>query len=964
MIVAKKKSTKTSAFNPFNSFEFVKESSYKEKEKYISKIRPVIALFYQITSLVLNFSSIILFIVESEMQPEEDAASAFNLIDFLLSTYFLLELVLSCYQNNQTSSVFSEFFLYVDAFTILTSYFAFIFSSFINLNFLRVIRALKIIRINKLLKMIKKKSNDNYFSIKSEKVQSLFLKICLSALVTVFVATGLIVMVGEIFDDSYNQKNIHFISSLYYLVISVTLIGYGDIVPTNIYSRILTLILFFTIAGVFIVGGLKLVMLFRLIKEEDYEFQIENHLVVLGNLTEVSVRNFMIGYFHEIADKQTAVSKIIFILEPDQKDIIEFITESPFYGSYLFYIIDDDNSNFSLLRVHANMAKAVFLINSRPKIVPQSDDFKLRIIANKLNQTKCDLYMQNFMYPDTEIDRNNQNFIYFLKAAVVSRNIFCKGYSTFICNLMSVRKSIDTEFQGEIEDYRKGTQMKIMILDFPSRFQGCNFSKIKQSFTKISHFSSQNINLDNSVLSLKESLNRPFTEHSFPLLIGLLNCQNIGRSNYIVFNPEKRIIENDDKGIFIFNSKSKLQEIIHNLKLIENKNNSYSFTEYCSEFLSQQAMKENQTNGTQARRVIFAGDKRALQRQELKLNLQNHIIILGYSDLVDPIVASIRVHSFSTSIVVVTYKLPPTNVINNLLKKFPNFQIIQGDYLDPEFLIGEINAKRSKYVVILSNPKENGYSVDGPSILAAKLLEKKVKIEYVVEMNNSLYSKFISTFNYNIESTDFDENFGSTFVSGKIVYSSVFEQLIAIKLSDPHYARIIESFINLNYEKVQDFVTNNRNGIDEFELYNSSTRIFSVPVPEEYIGKQFGFFLTACFSEEVSYTPLGVFVESAGIFAQKSFMKEAIGMKENFFVTNPRGDFILKEEMQILVLGNFERMEKNRSLKIRRGANLAKAKDFFALKGDYVTVKQITKTKDVIRALREKISSIIDESIR
>ena len=64
----------------------------------------------------------------------------------------------------------------------------------------------------------------------------------LNLFTTVFIAAGIIKFVDNFLEDSFSQR-LKFLDAMYYMIITSGTIGYGDIYPTSVLSRLVLMVI-------------------------------------------------------------------------------------------------------------------------------------------------------------------------------------------------------------------------------------------------------------------------------------------------------------------------------------------------------------------------------------------------------------------------------------------------------------------------------------------------------------------------------------------------------------------------------------------------------------------------------------------------------------------------------------------------------------------------------------------------
>jgi voltage-gated potassium channel len=245
-----------------------------------------------------------------------------------------------------------------------------------------------------------------------------------------------------------------------------------------------------------------------------------------------------------------------------------------------------------------------------------------------------------------------------------------------------------------------------------------------------------------------------------------------------------------------------------------------------------------------------------------KQNLRNHIIIIGWNDYIEDLVSSIRMHSLSKTVVVVSTEIENSNR-KCLLKKFTNLYLIKGDPLSL-VILNNINTRFAYFVVIMPSRHTKTENLDANSVLAARLIEQEFKIPYIIELQDELNTNFLGNLpilNYSPMLDNEENNFSNeiifpNFMEGKIFFSTIFDKMLARAYTKNYQAACFKAFLELDFKNNQQKISNicrmNKELQEEFEclgseklnieqkLYEESEiTIFSVPLTSKYEGKMY-----------------------------------------------------------------------------------------------------------------------------
>jgi voltage-gated potassium channel len=182
-----------------------------------------------ITSLVLLSS--IIFVAETYPIPEY-AKSNFDVIDFSILILFAYEYIVRLWcADNKIKFVFSIYSI-IDLLVIVPY-----FLGLVNVSFLRIFRWFRILR---LIRFIEGKT---FFGLVTKEDTLIFARIIFTLFAIIFVYSGLIYQVEHPLNGKVFQT---FLDAVYFSVVTMTTVGFGDVTPISEVGRLLTVMMILT----------------------------------------------------------------------------------------------------------------------------------------------------------------------------------------------------------------------------------------------------------------------------------------------------------------------------------------------------------------------------------------------------------------------------------------------------------------------------------------------------------------------------------------------------------------------------------------------------------------------------------------------------------------------------------------------------------------------------------------------
>ena len=456
----------------------------------------------------------------------------FYTIDIFITVLFSLELLLIFYVT-PSFEFWTDYVTYVDILSILPIYLSFYLgNTFSLLKFLQCLRATRLTRIFKSFKWMRR--------ISGVTRQVIYLTFTLAALS--FLAAGIVRLIENLvaqdnclyisertdyepscydfrafdhdstdansdmytcscvssncesfyqFNDSLDEPSgirciqLTFFDAFYYIIVTISTVGYGDIQPNSVYSR-LFIILFVTVSLIMIpISVSRLQKLLSLKSPFRAPFALkenESHVIVCGYINSASkLAIFFNEFYHQdrISDEEYH-SVILCPEEPNEE--IRTLLNNQLLGSRVTYVIGSCTSTEDLKRVRADAARCMFFLanteTSGGKEQHEDAATVLRSlsVSNFNPSLECLVQVirpeERTILQDSEVD-----CILCLdefKTLLQARNAVCPGFSTFIENLFhsveEVSDSLLTKMDPWYAEYLHGAGMEMYFVPLSASF--------------------------------------------------------------------------------------------------------------------------------------------------------------------------------------------------------------------------------------------------------------------------------------------------------------------------------------------------------------------------------------------------------------------------------------------------------------------------------------------------------------
>lgn len=204
---------------------------------------------FDITVMVAIVVSIMVAFVETMPTVSGRMKDVLLVLEYVLTFFFTIEYVLRIYSAPDRCREASNIFSVIDLLAILPLYLSFIplLSTTRYFFILRVFRLIRIFRVLKLFSFI----NEGYLLLQSIKLSLRKIAVYFLFVVILVVILGTIMFMVE--GSQPDTQFTDLLTSIYWAIVTLTTVGYGDITPVTVLGRVLSsfiMILGYTIIAV------------------------------------------------------------------------------------------------------------------------------------------------------------------------------------------------------------------------------------------------------------------------------------------------------------------------------------------------------------------------------------------------------------------------------------------------------------------------------------------------------------------------------------------------------------------------------------------------------------------------------------------------------------------------------------------------------------------------------------------
>ncbi|VDI10645.1 potassium large conductance calcium-activated channel subfamily M alpha member 1, partial [Mytilus galloprovincialis] len=450
-------------------------------------------------------------------------------VDLAFNVFFMIYFFIRFVAANDKLLFWLEIFSFVDYFTIPPSFVAiYLDRNWLGLRFLRALRLMSIPDILTYLNMLQ---------------TSTMIRLCqmLTYFISLWLASGgflhLVENSGDPWRNFENAKSLSYWECLYFLLVTMSTVGYGDISAKTDIGRIFIVLFIMISIGMFASFVPELLEIFgrRQVYGGSYKKERgKKHIVVCGHITFDSVSNFLNDFLHK--DREDVDVEIVFVhkMLPDLE--LEGLLKRHFTQVEFFQgTVMDAND---LERVKIQSADACLVLANKYCTDPDQEDAAniMRVISIKNFHADIKAYLLNI--PSWDWKRGDDAVcVAELKLGFIAQSCLAPGFSTLMANLFTMRSDkTNMELPDWQKDYLRGTAMEMYTEYLSSSFNGMTFPEAAE--------------LCFSKLEL--------------LLLAIEVRTEDGRESTLAINPGSKIkIENATQGFFIAESAEEVKRAFY-----------------------------------------------------------------------------------------------------------------------------------------------------------------------------------------------------------------------------------------------------------------------------------------------------------------------------------------------------------------------------------------------------------------
>uniref|UniRef100_A0AC34GXM4 BK channel n=1 Tax=Panagrolaimus sp. ES5 TaxID=591445 RepID=A0AC34GXM4_9BILA len=411
-------------------------------------------------------------------------------IDLGFNIFFLIYFFIRFIAASDKVWFLLDRYSFVDYFTIPPSFVAiYLERNWIGLRFLRALRLMTVPDILQYLNILKTSS-----SIRLTQLLSIFISTCLAGAGVIHLLENS----GDPWKDFINSHRISYPDCVYFLLVTMSTVGYGDIYCTTVLGK--GFMVFFILGGLAMFASYVPEIADLIGNRQKYggEYKGEHgkrHIVVCGYITYESVSHFLQDFLHE--DREDVDVEVVFLhrVVPDLE--LEGLFKRHFTKVEFFTGTVMDSIDLS--RVKVDEADACLVLANKYSSDPDAEDAAniMRVISIKNYSSDIRVIVQLMQYhnkayllniPSWDWRRGDDVIcLAELKLGFIAQSCLAPGFSTMMANLFAMRSFKTAPHTPDwLNEYLRGAGMEMYTETLSQSCVGLTFPEASELlFTRL-----------------------------------------------------------------------------------------------------------------------------------------------------------------------------------------------------------------------------------------------------------------------------------------------------------------------------------------------------------------------------------------------------------------------------------------------------------------------------------------------
>lgn len=413
--------------------------------------------------------------------------------DWMMTGFFSVDYLVRFYAAaNRCKYPFTKFAI-IDLLTVAPVYAELFFddgessaeeAAFEGLAFLRFVRILRVMRIMRAFGAL-----NNSMSPVGRQLAMLGLTVAS----IMFLTAGLVHLA-----ESPTNEEWTFGTALWFMVVTISTVGYGDISPDTYEGKAIVAIMIMASVVIVPVQVDTLVKLMQLRSRFAAPFKSDiaaPHIMVIGNVKNASVlSDFLTEFFHPdrlIGLDEVSQHRRCVVFGPDEPPSdVQSLLLDPSFEYRVQYVRGSVTDEVAMVRAGAHEAEACFVLCDPHTTEPLEEDKRTLLRTMMVKNFRPDIQMfVHVLSPDfdelvktstgnTALNRDKTVCVDVLRAHLLARSTTVPGFSTLLINMLRSYSDPDPqeiEHNRWLEEYGKGCGREVYTVLAPRKLDGLCF---------------------------------------------------------------------------------------------------------------------------------------------------------------------------------------------------------------------------------------------------------------------------------------------------------------------------------------------------------------------------------------------------------------------------------------------------------------------------------------------------------
>ncbi|CDW86696.1 cation channel family protein [Stylonychia lemnae] len=863
------------------------QSERKKKFASKNKRRVTFYLIYEFISVVcqslISIYACAVYIVSLYMSSDTDDPT-FNQIEFSTAILILLDLVNGLFLAPSKKKYFLNILNIIDVMTVIPIIIEqFIESQVANLSFARIWRFVRFLRFFRIYKILRKINTNDIKSISNTDpvdVKRKLFTIFIQFLALVFISASVIFTLNKNFPDTFaiyisTGQDLTFDIALYFVLITITTVGYGDVVPNSTLSRI-CIGLFFIAAVVFFT--MQTSEISDLIKQgnnysKPFKRKSNRHVILTAqSFNDLKLLRFLTEFFHKDHDLAENMKVVIVSKDKPSNDVQQVIA---MYEEQTYLIVGSIFNEQTLQKADILNAEAAFILsNQYDNHSIKADSFsvlasKMMREFNKNMQINVQLINKDYLI-HSWCNWDNVYSIDEFKLGIIAANAYNPGFCPIILNLLRSSGKISSSNKNGLwlVEYTHGLEHEIYCIKIPSKY----VNQIFEFVVKIG-FNGKGI----LIFGIRRKKPRcPFD--FYEILINPVKYRIQKGDEALVlatdFTHAQRFDEDDGKDLDPYDREISGQQLneLKDLQFIKN-----------FDFRNPEPLHKTD-------------DHFLMWRDDLSY-LKDHILIFGDIEAMPTLIECLR--NFTNNYICYVSDKLELEKWNKIKNRYSNVVYFEASFSDKNEL-ARTGIQNSRHVILLSWMLQNSNHPDSGMLQIIRIIDEHFPdVQYTLELVDENNLKYLNKKNNSMKDTNLPFICNTKYASGSVFFSSILDAIIA------------QSYFNETLFEVLDKLIFGGTVENESKV-EENCKLNMILIDSTIGGKTtFKGFFEACINNEGSpIIPIGI---------QRQPNSLILGNQQPYIITNPDKNCLLMEGDRVYVLGENAETKKKRQQEYKKG---------------------------------------------